>query len=275
MIKELLHTARTAVRLTWALAAARRSEAALNADVRKLSQAEWDEYADRIRALCQAREYSVDWTQVWVTHRYRLYLTMSWLHELPLRSNLPLNAVELGGASIVSDLLRQEFPAWEWRNTQGDLRQPLEFADGTLDLVVATEVLEHLSDLPHGFNDSFEASGARALLNECRRVLKPGGILFLTTPNAASLVHLHMALLGKPPWFYQLHVREYTAEQLVDLVQAVGFQVLRCQDVHCLTVDLPFDHHRVLQLLYSFGYPLEGRGDDLFLVARNEAHSGG
>lgn len=270
-IKSLHYLARTNLRLLRSSLRARRLEAALYASVRQLSQAEWDEYARRIRSLCQQRDYSAEWTQVWVTHRFRLYLTVRWLQELPLRRDLPLQAVELGGASIVSDLLRHEFPTWAWQNTQSDLRHSLEFAGGSLDLVVATEVLEHLADLPQGFNDSFEGSGVRALLSECHRVLKPGGMLFITTPNAASVIHLHMALLAKPPWFYQLHLREYTAGQLVELVQEAGFEVLRCEDVHCLTVDMPFDHRRVLQVLDTFGYPLEGRGDDLFLAARSSA----
>lgn len=271
-IKELLYTARANLRLLRSVLRARRREAALYASMRQLSEAEWEAYAQRIRTLCQQRDYSSEWTQVWETHRYRLYLTVRWLQELPLRRDSLLQAAELGGVSIVSDLLRQEFPAWEWRNTQGDLRQRLEFEDSSLDLLVATEVLEHLADLPQGFNDSFEGSGVRALLCECRRVLKPGGMLFITTPNAASVIHVQMALLGKPPWFYQLHVREYTAEQLVGLVQEAGFEVLRCEAVHCLTVDMPFDHRRVLQALDIFGYPLEGRGDDLFLAARSLMH---
>ncbi len=264
----MLRAVRAGLRMLRATFRAGRHENALYAAVRQLSDEEWEAYARRIRGLCQEREYSPEWTQVWVTHRYRLYLTVRWLKELPLPRELPLKAVELGGASIVSDLLREEFPAWEWRNTLGDLRQPLDFPDGSLDLVVATEVLEHLSDLPQGFNDSFEGSGVRALLKECCRVLKPGGILFVTTPNAASVVQLQMALLGQSPWFYQLHVREYTAEQLLEMVRGAGFEVLRCEDVHCLTVDLPFDHRRVFEVLDSFGYPVQGRGDDLFLVGR-------
>lgn len=246
-----------------------RREAELYADVRRYSAMQWEAEARRIRQLCARRSYTPEWTEVWVSHRYRLRLSVDWLRELLLQHSESVKALELGGASLVSDLLNEEFPAWEWRNTMSDLRQPLEFADSSVDLVVAMEVLEHLADLPGGYNDSFASSGVKALLDECCRVLKPGGILFITTPNAASVVHLHKLLLGSAPWFYPKHVREYTAGELVELVQGAGFEVMRCKDVHCLTVGEPFDHRPVLQLLEASGYSLGGRGDDLFLTARS------
>lgn len=43
-------------------------------------------------------------------------------------------------------------------------------ADGELDVLVAREVIEHLTDF-------------RPFLRECRRVLRAGGTLYLTTPN--------------------------------------------------------------------------------------------
>jgi ubiquinone/menaquinone biosynthesis C-methylase UbiE len=47
-------------------------------------------------------------------------------------------------------------------------------ADASFDLISAMEVIEHLTDYA-------------AFLRECRRVLRPGGRLFLTTPNRQSV----------------------------------------------------------------------------------------
>lgn len=51
---------------------------------------------------------------------------------------------------------------------------PLPYADARFDLVVSMDVIEHVSD-------------PLAWVREALRVLKPGGTLFLTTPNYASL----------------------------------------------------------------------------------------
>jgi SAM-dependent methyltransferase len=55
-----------------------------------------------------------------------------------------------------------------------DCNRGLPFADAELDAVVSVEGIEHLES-PTGF------------LRECARVLRPGGLLFLTTPNVDSL----------------------------------------------------------------------------------------
>jgi 2-polyprenyl-3-methyl-5-hydroxy-6-metoxy-1,4-benzoquinol methylase len=102
-----------------------------------------------------------------------------------------------------------------------DLEQtPYPLADETFDVVVMTEVLEHLRDYP-----------ARSL-EEARRILRPGGILILTTPNAAYVKKRFELLLGRSvytplrDWLHGLpharHAREYTRSELESLVQHAG-----------------------------------------------------
>ncbi len=55
-----------------------------------------------------------------------------------------------------------------------DLTKPLAYPDGSFDLVVLAEVLEHLPD-------------HRTVVAEAARVLAPGGHLLLSTPNLARL----------------------------------------------------------------------------------------
>lgn len=53
-------------------------------------------------------------------------------------------------------------------------KKELPYQDNTFDIVTATEVIEHLEDF-------------RAILREIYRVLKPGGICVLSTPNILNL----------------------------------------------------------------------------------------
>lgn len=55
-----------------------------------------------------------------------------------------------------------------------DLNKPTPFPDGTFDLVMAIEIMEHLE-------------APRAFLREVFRLLKPGGLAVLTTPNISSV----------------------------------------------------------------------------------------
>jgi SAM-dependent methyltransferase len=55
----------------------------------------------------------------------------------------------------------------------GDIHMPM-LCPGTFDVITLFEVIEHIWE-PHGF------------LNRCAKLLKPGGILYITTPNFNSL----------------------------------------------------------------------------------------
>ncbi|MDQ7910866.1 methyltransferase domain-containing protein [Phytohabitans sp. ZYX-F-186] len=58
-----------------------------------------------------------------------------------------------------------------------DIRRPLPFADGSVDWVYAEHLVEHVS-----------LSDAIGWLTEVRRILAPGGVLRLTTPDLATYV---------------------------------------------------------------------------------------
>ena len=64
-----------------------------------------------------------------------------------------------------------------------DIAEGLPFNDNKFDLVYASEVIEHLAD-----TDEF--------LAECNRVLKPNGIILLSTPNSSFWAFRIFALMG-------------------------------------------------------------------------------
>ncbi len=83
----------------------------------------------------------------------------------------------------------------------------LPLADDSFDLVVSFETLEHLPD-------------PAAFLSEARRILRRGGHLILSTPNRAWVSP------GSDTPFSPYHTFEPTQDELIDLLQTNGWEVL-------------------------------------------------
>lgn len=110
------------------------------------------------------------------------------------------------------------------------------YGDETFDLVLCCEVLEHLILNP------------LKIFGEIVRVLRPGGRLILTTPNAVRLVNFMNMLEGKnffdtyhPAYgrIYGRHNREFTAEEISHVLIGNDFRVLDLK-----TEDL-FDYEQI------------------------------
>ncbi len=69
---------------------------------------------------------------------------------------------------------------------QGDLNNPLPFADAQFRCVFGLSVLEHLLN-------------GCAFIRECHRVLEKGGSLVLLTPNISTFFTIALLLVGKMP----------------------------------------------------------------------------
>jgi SAM-dependent methyltransferase len=152
------------------------------------------------------------------------------------RAGYRVTAVDLGEASeawggeqsgtMESALARAGVELVVW-----DLEQvPYPFPAESFDIVLLTEVLEHLREYP------------LQALSEVSRILRPGGLLLLTTPNAASLQNrLRLALGGSVhtrlhDWMFGLpharHAREYTVVELQELVRQAGLYLLFVEGRH-------------------------------------------
>jgi len=96
------------------------------------------------------------------------------------------------------------------------LDRDLPFADGSFDVVLCCEVIEHLLDVP-------------AALRALHRVLRPGGLLFLSTPYHGLAKNLALAVFGFDRHFDPAgpHIRFFTVRSLTKLLRQVGFRVER------------------------------------------------
>jgi SAM-dependent methyltransferase len=139
------------------------------------------------------------------------------------------------------------------------LTEPIPLADGQMDMVVFTEVLEHLN------------AGPGRIFSDIHRILKPGGTLVFSLPNTAMLKNRIAALLGKPvlepvyavfkeakseqsqgdgEWVHGLgHIREYTMSETTDIVRRYGFEVQSTQSADAF-IDPPDRFSRLRRIAW-------------------------
>jgi SAM-dependent methyltransferase len=109
---------------------------------------------------------------------------------------------------------------------RGTIETRLPIADSKADVVIMSELIEHLVD-PDG------------ALEEVRRVLRPGGALLLSTPNLAAWYNRGLLAAGVQPVFSEVslrgvfgrpgsvvagHLRLFTRRALTEFLTASGFR---------------------------------------------------
>jgi SAM-dependent methyltransferase len=99
--------------------------------------------------------------------------------------------------------VRARYPRVEIRH--GNLAE-LPLPDGAVDVVVNFQVIEHLWDQGQ-------------FIAECLRVLRPGGVLLMSTPNRITFSP------GRDTPINPFHTRELNAAELTELLTAAGFSM--------------------------------------------------
>jgi SAM-dependent methyltransferase len=138
--------------------------------------------------------------------------------------------------------------------------QPLPVADDTFDYVLCCEVIEHMELDP------------MFMIAEINRVLKPGGMLILTTPNITSSWAIWKILRGFDPYFYMQyrhspklyrHNYEYSPFSITSVLKAGGFN-------GSVWTENSFEHGTAedVKKLKSVGYSMNHIGDNIFSVSK-------
>jgi predicted SAM-dependent methyltransferase len=134
--------------------------------------------------------------------------------------------------------------------------------------VLCGELIEHL------FEDPMH------MMSEINRILKPGGHLVLTTPNAAGLRAIAAILEGYHPGFFPAYIRpsesgqvdarhnrEYTPREIRQLLEIAGFEVTLLE-----TGEFREEPHPELgwvsHLLKRYWLDTDLRGDGIYAVGR-------
>ncbi len=189
------------------------------------------------------------------THLVRFLLTYLIAPQGPGR------VVDIGGPSIHNVPLAR-LKHWQIETVEilaiDYERDPLPYETGSCDGVLLCEVIEHFVIDP------------MFCLHEINRILRPGGFLVITTPNAASWFAIYQALAQRHPsrWpvysgspekaRHHIHAREYLVSDLSALVAAAGFEVTAAETC---------DYGIAPEYIPIPGFPTEHRGETIFLRA--------
>lgn len=137
------------------------------------------------------------------------------------------------------------------------------YPDATFEVVLFCEIVEHLLKDPV------------AALREIQRVLKPDGLLILTTPNVARLENVARLLSGAnlyDPYSgygpYGRHNREYNRHELTQLLEYCGFgaEEMFTADVH---PNAAGDYFKLESLISLVSFRSNDLGQYLFSRSRN------
>jgi SAM-dependent methyltransferase len=141
-----------------------------------------------------------------------------------------------------------------------------EFPSESFDVVMICDVLEHFYDSP------------RALLGELLRLIKPEGYLFVLVPHAANIRKRIDLLRGKSnlPDFriyywadpFRGHVREYVKDDLIQLNDFLGLQMVELKTCHNMITKVPPGLRPIYKGLTSV-FP--GWRDTLILMSKKPA----
>ena len=166
-------------------------------------------------------------------------------YYLHLLSELQVPGVILQGSDFDKDALisaRKNLTGKKIKLDFGDLMKKLPYRNNSFNKIVMSEVAEHLPDDLRG-------------LKEVYRVLRPGGILALSVPNAnypffwdpvnKLLETLFATHIKSGFWagLWNKHIRLYTCKEIESVIKKAGFSIISIEATTFWC--LPFNHYLV------------------------------
>jgi ubiquinone/menaquinone biosynthesis C-methylase UbiE len=159
---------------------------------------------------------SIDWETVFNIYRKSVSKNSNVLEigaSIKIRTEqLALECGSMTGVEIVPDRIPPDFSNTKY--VKGDWQKLSGlFAPESFDIAVASHVIEHVEHDETAFTELY-------------KVLKPGGIAIISTPNRERLaVQIDAFFKGRKrsfPWYD--HFREYTEENIKELISRTPFK---------------------------------------------------
>jgi SAM-dependent methyltransferase len=142
------------------------------------------------------------------------------LARLLLKSDYKVIAVDSSKKSVQA--LEKSIGAHPNLLQTGVVVNGLPLPSSSLDAVLLVEIIEHL-----------HSSDLGPLLQEFMRVLRPGGILFVTTPNGENLEGAKQMCPNCACVFHPVqHLRSFTSSSLRIELEQAAFRVDRCRSTY-------------------------------------------
>jgi predicted SAM-dependent methyltransferase len=182
-------------------------------------------------------------------------------------SNFGMNTgkvFEVGGKGVFTFFMTSLLEIKEIMHVDHDLRKPLTCnMDNSCDSIICMEVFEHIKDLGEQYDFCFD--GVMNALKTFWKILKPNGLMLLTTPNICGTLSLNNILKHKNAIMYPKHNREYTITELYRIFNSVGFKIELLKTEYVFRPHIAND---MLKIFAAHGYSTDYRGDDIVAVLR-------
>jgi len=227
--------------------------------------------------LAELKDFSLDFAY-FSFHRYRFEYLLHLLERYQSPGSrfldigsyhgfMMLGARQLGYDSVAGVDLKKSVDhstavsvRYGFDNRPADLRDGLPFPDNSFDLVLFSEVLEHLTFCP------------RTIFREISRVLRPEGKIILTTPNLCRLNNILSLLAGqsinwdiKEDYHENHHVREYAPAEISYLLAGAGLK-----EVESRFVNFPYPGlGLIVKITDLIAYLWKKKRRDIVIIAEN------
>lgn len=156
-----------------------------------------------------------------------------------------------------------------------DLRHPFKpelVAHAPYDLVICTEVIEHINEREDSYRGSFTYHGMIIMLREINKIMFKDSVLVLTTPNVCGWKNVMNICKYTYPFNYKPHVRELAHSDILDLLGKSNLVVDKYQIIDCWPYigSMKIELDKIKAAMIALGYSDKDREDDMMYLIKKK-----